>query len=234
MPKLPDMGKMIGPLPLGAWLVVIAGGLGVAVYTRRQNANDVPTDPDLMPEDTSGVPGVGVGGSGLWEQIQNPGGSPSDVGPTTNEQWGVMAIEWLVGNNYPPVNADHAVRKYLAAEGLSISEVGMISAVIRGIGSPPVLLPPPTVGLPGPPKPPTPKPPAPKPVPSGKWIFHRIRPGDTIDRVAKLYGVNPWGLYTDNDILGKRPDGSKGWMTSPLSAKVGYTYLVRNPKKLLG
>jgi hypothetical protein len=51
-----DLSKQVGPLPLGAWLAVVAGGLGIAWYTRRN------TTADPAPVvDTSGINGVGDG-----------------------------------------------------------------------------------------------------------------------------------------------------------------------------
>ncbi len=55
MPQL-DLGKQIGPLPLGAWIVVVGGGLGIALYTRRMGQSSEPVI------DTSPDPGVGEGG----------------------------------------------------------------------------------------------------------------------------------------------------------------------------
>lgn len=93
---MPDMGKMVGPLPLGAWLAVVGGGLGLALYTRRQNATEAPTDPDLMPEDTGTTPGVGVGGSGQWTDVTPPTNSTGDAPAETNEEWGRQTIVKMI------------------------------------------------------------------------------------------------------------------------------------------
>lgn len=227
MAKLPDMGKMIGPLPLGAWLAVIGGGLGVAYYTRSQGGDEPVTDPDLMPEDVGGVPGVGVGGSGQWVNVDPPSNNGTRPKPSTNEEWAQRAIEHLIASGYPAMNADAAVRKYITAAQLGVSEKALIGIAIGAIGPLPVALPPA-------PDTPTPNPPTPKPAPKGKYIIHRVRKGDTLWRIGNLYGVNPWVLFYENDKLGKRPDGSAGWVTNPNSLKEGWTIVVSNPKKLLG
>ena len=49
-----DFGKQIGPLPLGAWIVVVGGGLGIAVWNRKNGSNDAP----IPVEDTSGDAGA--------------------------------------------------------------------------------------------------------------------------------------------------------------------------------
>jgi hypothetical protein len=56
----PDLGKMVGPMPLGAWIAVVGGGLGFALYSRSQSAA-APVDTGMAPEDTSGTfPALGL------------------------------------------------------------------------------------------------------------------------------------------------------------------------------
>jgi len=133
-----DLGKQVGPLPLGAWVVVVAGGLGIALYTRRQAA--VPTQ---IVDDTSGDPGVGTGAVGGFVPT-----SPNPVAPvatpTTNEEWGVMVTNGLIAKNYPPTTVDSMVRKYLAGitSTMSPAEFALLSVALAQFGSPPQVLPP--------------------------------------------------------------------------------------------
>lgn len=134
-----DLGKQIGPLPLGAWLAVVAGGLGIAWYTTR-TGNQTP----IAVEDGSGVPGVGVGAPAPWTPIggtpQDGTGQPQPI--TTNEQWAQRAIQWLIANGYPPVQSDSAVRKYVTGTKMSVQETTLIGIVLVAIGPVPQTLPP--------------------------------------------------------------------------------------------
>src|SRR5436309_15319744 len=93
-----NLSKMVGPLPLGAVRAIIAGGLAIAVYTRRQGGGSV-TDPTLV-DDTSGTPGVGEGGSGQWVDMTPPTTTNTTTAPTTNDEWGRLAINYLIAAGY--------------------------------------------------------------------------------------------------------------------------------------
>lgn len=206
---MPDMGKMLGPLPLGAWLAVVGGGLAVALYTRQQGSATAPG----TVADTSTDPGVGTGGSGLWTDIGTPTTPTGSVAaPTTNEEWGVRAINYLTGTGYPGIMADQAIRKYLAGESLGVSEVSMVSAAIRELGSTPQILPPPIVGIPGPVIPPNPPPastPARKP-----YTAHTVRPTQTLEYIALSYKKPLNQLWSANNTHVVRLDGTVGILTS--------------------
>jgi hypothetical protein len=135
-----DLGKQVGPLPLGAWVAVVGTGVGIAVYQRRATA---PADPTIV-DDTSGTPGVGVGGSGQWVNVDPPTGSTGDPVPTTNEEWAVKAINYLIAHNYNPAQADSAIRKYIAgsSDQLSVSEWALVTIALGALKSPPSPLPP--------------------------------------------------------------------------------------------
>lgn len=209
-----NFGKMVGPLPLGAWVAVVGGGLGFALYTRKQTA--AAATPTVV-DSTSGMPGVGTGGSGQWQDLSVPttGSTSSNVSssPQTNEDWGVMAINWLIAQGYNPSIADSAIRKYLGMESMSSQEYAMVTAALAHLGAPPQILPPPIFapptipippvnvppgGNPAPqPKAPTPKPPAPRP----RVRTYTVRPGDSLWRIAqRFYGNgNLWTrIYNAN------------------------------------
>jgi hypothetical protein len=131
-----DMGKQIGPLPLGAWIAVVAGGLGIAWYTKSKNAAT-----PVAQDNTGGVPGVGVGAPADWTPITSTTPT-SPAGPTTNEEWATLAINWLIAQGYPPNVADSAIRKYIAGEKLSVQEYTLVGLALIAKGSPPSTLPP--------------------------------------------------------------------------------------------
>lgn len=150
--RIPDLGKMYGPLPLGAWVVVIGVGGGIAYWNYRANPGG--SDAPIEVEDGSSPPGVGDGSVGGWQ----PTSPPTDTGipesaVTTNEQWGVRSINWLIANNYPAALADSAIRKYLASIPRSVTEAALVGIALTKWGSPPNPLPPDETGPVEPPPP---------------------------------------------------------------------------------
>ena len=137
-----DLGKQIGPLPLGAWIVVVGGGLGIAYYTRRDSG------PPVEVEDTGSDPGVGTGAVGGWTPTTPGEQAPVAGAPTTNEEWAVQATRFLIASNYDPINADSAVRNYVSGSSLSVSETALIAVALARFGPPPQVLPPGTPSTP--------------------------------------------------------------------------------------
>lgn len=151
-----DLGKMVGPLPLGAWVAVVGGGLGFMIYSRKQ-ANVVPSDATgtgLSPTDTtSGTYGtVGDGSVGGWVSTTPTTGDATDVAPGTyasDEAWGVAAATWLIAQGYNPAVADSAIRKYLDQQtGYSSQEYALVTLALGHLGPPPTPLPAPVFGNP--------------------------------------------------------------------------------------
>jgi hypothetical protein len=212
---MPDMGKMIGPLPLGAWLAVVAGGLGVAIYTKRQAASTTAVDPT---RDTSNDPGVGLGGSEQYVDVtppSNDGKGGVSTRPTTNDEWATQATNYLIGQGYPAAMADQAIRRYVATEGLSVSEVSMVEAALRYLGPTPTPLPPPIIGIPTTPIPPSPKPKPPPPKPAQKpYTYYTRMPGFTLQMLALIYHVPVDHIWEANKVGVTRLDGSKGILKS--------------------
>lgn len=129
-----DLGKQYGPLPLGAWIVVVGGGLGIAYYANRQS------QPPVEVEDQSGVPGVGTGDVGGWTSTDP--GTISQGAITTNEQWAIRAINDLIAQGYNSVDADSAIRGYIGGIKLSVKETALLAVALAKWGSPPQPLPP--------------------------------------------------------------------------------------------
>lgn len=189
-----DFGKQIGPLPLGAWIVVVGGGLAVAYWSNKQQ-NSAP----VVVEDTSGDEGVGEGPG--WTAVPPPTSSPSEPEYETNEQWASAAIQWLIGQGYPPGIANSAINKALAGgtdidgNKMSAQEWSLWTLALTHLGPPPypVSVQPPT-STPGPTKPPE-EPPKDNPPPP-KEDSNKTPPhytviadrGDSISSIAAHYG----------------------------------------------
>jgi len=205
-----DFGKQIGPLPLGAWVAVVAGGLGIALWTRQNNTSNEP----VITEDTSGTPGVGEGGSGQWTDLNVPttGSGGGTITYESNEAWGQAAITYLIGQGYSPALASSAITKALAGgvdidgNKMSIQEWSLWSLALAKLGSPPypVNVSPPTT-VPGPvdneggddttPTPTTPKPGTNKVPPH--WVEVAKR-GDSIGSLAAKHGKGWRETYNFN------------------------------------
>lgn len=235
-----NLDKQVGPLPMGAWVAVIGGGLGIAWYVNRNTASP---DPQVA---TGGDPGVGDGSTGGWTQTSPDSGADGSgdvpaAGPVTNEAWAVLAINWLIAQGYDATTADSAIRKYIAGSdpGLSIKEYALLSLALAKFGSPPNPLPPPVNGPPTIPPPPTQAPPPvtqpppaqnPPPAPSPvKLIFDTVTPwptqASTLSGMAKKwYGYpNKWPqIYNANRSGVRRPDGSIGMISNPDLLRTGW------------
>ncbi|MGH7551511.1 MAG: hypothetical protein ACREMQ_00610, partial [Longimicrobiales bacterium] len=138
-----SLGRQVGPLPLGAWIGIVVGGLGIG-YLINQSQNK----PQAVPLVDQGV------GAGMQQLIETP---PINVSPSTpeldNAAWGRNAVNWLVSQNHDQGVADNAVRKYLQAQALTAQEQAMLNLVLVRFGAPPEPLPP--VDQPPPTTPPT-------------------------------------------------------------------------------
>lgn len=237
-----DLGKQIGPLPLGAWVVVVGGGLGIALYARKQNASDAATPV----EDTSGQPGVGDGSVGGWIPQQPPTSTPSadpKDSVTNNDQWYAYVFSELVARNYDSTLVDSALRKYLAGltSKLSVGEWVIIRMALA-IMPPPTPIPaspddpnppgkpiPPPNSTPGPVKPPAgtpiPKPPVPKP----RFRYYTVKRGDNLWNIARHYygnGVYSTRIYLANRAGKKRADGKPGMISNPNLIRPDWVLLI--------
>lgn len=129
-----DLGKQVGPLPFGGWIVVVAGGLGIGYLINRNMARNTASEEDSSTQLTES----GVGGGGGPQFVYTPPSSGTgDTVPETNQSWGVKVKNWLIAQNHDPVVADNAVRKYLAGLALSTPEKGLISLALIQFGAPP-------------------------------------------------------------------------------------------------
>ncbi len=224
MPDI-DFGRQIGPLPLGAWIAVVGGGLGIAWYSRRSGTATVATPG----RDTSGDPGVGEGATGFVNA--SPVSVDSPAGPTTNEEWARNALNYLIGQGWDANVADSAVRKYLESTQLTLQESAMIRFALVKLGSPPVPLPtPPPVPTVPPTTTPTPVP-VPTPVPTQipvalRYVIVKPWPSklSTLSGIAYTYygREDAWhDIYNANRKGYTRPDGSPGFISNPQYLRPG-------------
>jgi hypothetical protein len=141
--------KQVAGIPMGAWGVVVAGGLGIA-YMLNKGAGRAETSQEPLVE-----PGVGTGLVPAGAAFV-PSESDKDTGPENNQVWGQQALNWLITQGQNAAVADNAIRKYLAGEPLTLQENALIGLALTKFGAPPEALPPTTVPtIPPPVAPPT-------------------------------------------------------------------------------
>jgi hypothetical protein len=135
-----DLGKQVGPLPLGVWIAVGAGGLALGYVINKKmaaSAAAATTQPS-----TGQLTETGVGTGGGQFIFDPPASGTVDTTPETNASWGRKATTWLIAQNHDPTLADQAVRKYLSALPLTIQEKATMALVMQHMGPPPEPLPP--------------------------------------------------------------------------------------------
>lgn len=133
-----DLGKQVGPLPIGGWIAVVGGGLVVGYFINKGQAQqDAAAQQTQLTES-----GIGTGGSQfIYDEPENMKPQGPDV-EKTNDQWGREVTNWLIGRGVDPYKADNMVRKYLSGEPLNAEERGMINLALTHFGAPPEPLPP--------------------------------------------------------------------------------------------
>lgn len=244
MAKKPDWGKQIGPMPMGAWVAVVAGGLGIAWWTRRSNSSG-----SVAPGvDTSLDPGVGTGINAVSVV---PFGGPADPNAggntsiTDNTSWGRVAIERLtaMGINSGGI-VSSAITKGLqggfdeSGNPMSITEWSLWSMAITILGPPPtpVQVSPPSQA-PGPVIPTVPPPvvtqPQPAPQQKGNFRYFTVTkwpaPGSTLWSIAQMEYGNPFkyvNIFWANAHGGIRADGWPGPISNPNQLQPGWVLLI--------
>lgn len=242
-----DLGKQVGPLPLGAWIAVVGGGLGLAYYSYRNNLTTAPADDSAVGYDPNNIGNGAVGG---WEQTQ-PSSNTTTPSLETNEAWGRAATNWLIAQGYDASESDSAIRKYLAGNdpAPSIKEYVLQGLALAHFGAPPNPLPPslnPPPSIPigtGNEPAPTPviitrppeqtvqtAPPAPAPPPapaSVRWYVVKPWPqkGSSLWTIAEIFygnGNQYTRIYNANRTGVRRPDGSMGMISNPNLIQPGW------------
>lgn len=173
--------KQVGPLPVGAWGVVIVGALGMAyMFNKGQSATP---DESLLAE-----PGVGVGGG---QFVYDP---PTSVTPETPEAtnivWQGKAWSYLISKGHNPSQVGTALSKYLSGESLSSVEQGLVDQALLAIGVPPESF--------------TPSKPPSSPSPIGQYTITLVSQPTTPIKKGTRMRFNGTVLFN-----GKPKDGSK-------------------------
>lgn len=232
---LPDFGKMIGPLPLGAWLGVVGGGLGLMYYQRQQAAGSdggytgtADDQPIEEWEDISVPSGVGVGGFTYTPPTDTSAASNE---PDTNEAWARRAVNGLIALGYDPAVSDAALRKYMEGAQLGASEYALVTIALGKYGAPPLLLPAPVFGPPTMPntaggagKPPATQKPAPVKKPGVRYYI--VKPGQTLSGIAKRHGTTWQAVFNANKKGRKRADGTPGMISNPDRIQAGWRLIL--------
>lgn len=221
-----DLGKQVGPLPIGAWVAVVGGGLAIGWYFSKGSANNAAQTQVPLTE-----PGVGAGGG--QDLIPDVGTVPDTTGSTAitdNGTWGRRAINWLIAQGYDPGTVQSAISKFLNGTNRTLIEQTYVNLALVQFGAPPedVQLPetpvtPPTTTLP-----PTTTPPASKP-----YQLYKVGAGETIFTVAAKFHTSWWNVFVANDKVGLTPSGSHGVMVGPWDNIVGKTLVIPTDPRAL-
>lgn len=207
------MSRKVGPLPLGVWILAVAGGLGVAWWIRRQQSQNADDEDDTgTGRSTDTAPGIGGAAGGAF----GGGGTGASADgsysprPASNEEWYTLASKALLDtHSYNELSIDTALKAYLqGSRQLTPGESAIVSHAIRLVGPPPVPTPSPPPGSggttqpdppddddedpPGRPNPfpetpreEDPRPPAPSAGSGDKW--HTVGSGDNLAKIAQKY-----------------------------------------------
>ncbi len=195
------LGKQVGPLPLGAWVAVVGGSLGIAYYARNAMGSPYNEGSELSGAYTPDAI-YGSGGSG----IVGIGDGAAPEGPialatiTNNDEWAARVYRELIASGYNILTVDTMIRKVLEGLPLTQQEQQLYAIAIQKVGPLPTV--PPYVENP------TVTSPAKKPIGSwsggqlplgrnlppvkrgGNYVWaqgYRIRPGESVDTIARRF-----------------------------------------------
>lgn len=174
------LSKKVGPLPIGAWIGIIAAGVLIAyVINSRTSSGPAQQTLDVAANGTTGnESGTGDGSVGGW-MYQQATAAVAAKTYTSNEAWGRAAIQYLIGQGYDAALADVAIRNYLGGKSITAQTRPLITAALAGLGPTPQQMNPidelpgdtPVTGGGTDPKPQTPPVVKPKPQPTNLFGF---------------------------------------------------------------
>lgn len=128
------LAKQVGPLPLGMWGIVVAGGLGIGYVINRNMARSQ--------SDSAQLTESGVGEGGGQFVYDPPESGDNDNSPKSNFEWGQRAKQFLIAKGMNPILVDNTIRKYLQGLPLTLEEQGLVNMALTEFGAPPEYLPP--------------------------------------------------------------------------------------------
>lgn len=222
-----NLGKQVGPLPVGAWVAVVGGGLAIGWYfSKGTAANNADSKVPLT------EPGVGTGGGQMVYDPPSNVETPANNTITDNATWGRRAINWLIAQGYDPGLSQSAVSKFLNGTNRTLTEQTLINLALVQFGAPPedVQLPEDPVNPPGTNPPPTNPPP---PVNTKPYVLHKVAPGETIFSIAAKYKTGWMNIFAANDKVGLTPSGSRGVLVGPWDNLQGKTLVIPTSSRLL-
>lgn len=126
-----DLGKKVGPLPIGGWIVVVGAGLAIGYFINKNAAKKDDSGPAVDPNSD-----VGTGG-GTFLPINPPSDTPEDTDPETNQAWVTKVVNWLIAQGIDSVIANNAATKYVAGMALDLQESAAIAMAVAHFGPPP-------------------------------------------------------------------------------------------------
>ena len=235
-----DLKRKVGPLPVGAWLGILALGLGAAwVMSRRSSpaSSAAPVDSGV-PLTPMGDPLSGFTATGI--DAVNPL-SPAVSTPSSNQEWLSLAAKNLqaLRRPYAPSEIIAALTKFVNGDAKTDRETEIVNDAIKVTGYPPEAVPTPLAPAPtaAPVNPTAPGQPgyertAPNLVPKSQLGKRRTRVGtvtvgtktrgERADEIARrVYGSSTHANY----IRYFNPDMLKGKLyTTPLPVGAAVAY----------
>lgn len=218
------MGKQLGPLPLGAWAMVVGGALFFSFYMSKKKTPAVDT--------TTTNPGAlvytGSGGGGT-DATNSPATGTVPTGFLTNEAWANAAKTFLISQGIDGKEASDAIDLYINAQALNQKQSAWVAVATRQLGPPPQSLPPVT----GTPTPGTTTPPnrtsvwGDTPFSGGgmQGMWYTVKAGEKLPDLAKrAYGLGA-GDYSGlemamSEILDANPDRINNMMSLPTDTPI--------------
>lgn len=143
------LGKKIGPLPLGVWLVIAAGIFYFVLKSNKETGGGPQTDgagnvgtinPNTgyvygSPEDKAAL---GNSSSSLGTSGESGTGGATVGGQyADNSAWAVAAINYLVSIGVDATSANAAITQFLGSQQLTSAQQGMVNMAIQRLGAPP-------------------------------------------------------------------------------------------------
>jgi hypothetical protein len=128
--------QQIGPLPGGAWIAVVGGGLAIGFLGRRNRTAAQAAVPATTAQDQSSQGAV---------QYVGPGTGVTSMGTpraATNEEWASQAVGYLIAKGAVASRATNAISHILfpdSANPTSPEDSAIYNMAVAGVGPPPIL-----------------------------------------------------------------------------------------------
>lgn len=157
--NVPDaLTRKIGPLPAGAWILALVGGIGVAVVIRRgatdsgQYAEGYEEGEqagyESVASDWTNGPSATEPGAGNLAGTPGPQGNTGETGMTgpgvrrvantaARRAWRDRAVAAVVAKGRKRENAIHVLDRYLAGKTLAVSGQRLVAQAKSLVGPPP-------------------------------------------------------------------------------------------------